>query len=228
MILKPGPSCSELYYLYYSTSVIVLGAKSTDEFFHPHLKHPGFLSKIIPFVTSEWLSAIYGNHQEVHLPGPVLVILESTPYNTCSSSVTLRSWSCVGPGIYVVLTTEGYFHLSVQVLWLWLSIHCLFFPPRLKEKLGLLWWLSGKEPTCQCRRWGFHPWVEKIPLEKEMATHSSILAWGSHGQRSMVGYSPLNNRESDTTESLNNNSKITNRDLSFKFNLNDRKEHFYE
>ena len=53
MILKPGPSRSELYYLYYSTSVVVLGAKSTDEFFHSHLKHPGFLSKIIPFVTSE-------------------------------------------------------------------------------------------------------------------------------------------------------------------------------
>ena len=27
------------------------------------------------------------------------------------------------------------------------------------------------------------------PLEKEMATHSSILAWRSHGQRSLVGYS---------------------------------------
>ena len=29
----------------------------------------------------------------------------------------------------------------------------------------------------QCRRPGFDPWVGKIPLEKEMATHSSILAW---------------------------------------------------
>ena len=27
-------------------------------------------------------------------------------------------------------------------------------------------------------------------LEKEMATHSSILAWEIHGQRSLVGYSP--------------------------------------
>jgi len=26
--------------------------------------------------------------------------------------------------------------------------------------------------------------------EKEMATHSSILAWKSNGQRSLVGYSP--------------------------------------
>ena len=27
-------------------------------------------------------------------------------------------------------------------------------------------------------------------LEKETATHSSILAWKPHGQRSLVGYSP--------------------------------------
>ena len=30
----------------------------------------------------------------------------------------------------------------------------------------------------------------KDPLEKRMATQSSILAWESHGQRSLVGYSP--------------------------------------
>ena len=30
----------------------------------------------------------------------------------------------------------------------------------------------------------------KNPLEKEMATHSSILAWKSHGQRSLMGYGP--------------------------------------
>ena len=38
-------------------------------------------------------------------------------------------------------------------------------------------WLSGKESTRQCRRWEFDPWVGKIPLEKEMAAHSSFLAW---------------------------------------------------
>ena len=27
-------------------------------------------------------------------------------------------------------------------------------------------------------------------LEKEMATHSSVLAWKLHGQRSWAGYSP--------------------------------------
>ena len=32
------------------------------------------------------------------------------------------------------------------------------------------------------------------PLEKETATHSSILAWESHGQRSLVGYSPCDHK----------------------------------
>ena len=31
---------------------------------------------------------------------------------------------------------------------------------------------------------------QEDPLEKEMATHCSILAWKSHGQRNLVGYSP--------------------------------------
>ena len=44
-------------------------------------------------------------------------------------------------------------------------------------------------------------WVQSLgqkdPLEKEMATHSSILAWNTpHGQRSLVGYSPWGHKES--------------------------------
>ena len=38
------------------------------------------------------------------------------------------------------------------------------------------------------------------PLEKGMATHSSILAWKCRGQRSLAGYSPQGCKESDTTE----------------------------
>ena len=30
----------------------------------------------------------------------------------------------------------------------------------------------------------------KLQLEEEMAIHSGILAWNSHGQKSLVGYSP--------------------------------------
>ena len=39
-------------------------------------------------------------------------------------------------------------------------------------------WISGKESACQWRRW-MQVWSlgQKDPLEKEIATHSSILAW---------------------------------------------------
>ena len=47
-------------------------------------------------------------------------------------------------------------------------------------------------------------WVRSLgqedPLEEEMATYSSIFAGKSHGQRTLVGYSPWGCKESDTTE----------------------------
>jgi len=47
-------------------------------------------------------------------------------------------------------------------------------------------------------------WVQSLgwedPLEEEMAAHSNILAGKSHGQRSLVGYSPWSCKESDMTE----------------------------
>ena len=41
---------------------------------------------------------------------------------------------------------------------------------------------------------------QEDPLEKEMATHSSILAWKIYGQRSLAGCSPGDSEESDMTE----------------------------
>ena len=52
--------------------------------------------------------------------------------------------------------------------------------------------------NARCRRRGFNPWVTKIPWEEEMATHSSILAEITRGQRSLVGYSPWGSKELDT------------------------------
>ena len=49
-------------------------------------------------------------------------------------------------------------------------------------------------------------WVQsqgwEDPLEEGMATHSSILAWRTHGQRNLAGYCPWGREESDTTERL--------------------------
>ena len=41
---------------------------------------------------------------------------------------------------------------------------------------GLPWWLSGKESACQAGDMCSQP-GSGSPLEKEMATHSNILAW---------------------------------------------------
>ena len=41
-------------------------------------------------------------------------------------------------------------------------------------------WCSGKDAVCNAgdtRNCRFNPWVRKIPLEKGMATHSTILVW---------------------------------------------------
>ena len=45
-------------------------------------------------------------------------------------------------------------------------------------------------------------WDQEDPLEKRMVTHSSILAWKSHGKRDLVGYSLGGHKELDTTERL--------------------------
>ena len=41
---------------------------------------------------------------------------------------------------------------------------------------GFPWLLRGKESACQCRR-QVQALGQEDPLEKEMATHSSIPAW---------------------------------------------------
>ena len=47
-------------------------------------------------------------------------------------------------------------------------------------------------------------WVQSLgredPLEEEMATHSSVLAWRFHGQRSPADYIPWDPKELDVTE----------------------------
>ena len=61
---------------------------------------------------------------------------------------------------------------------------------------------AGKEPTCQCRRCkrGFSPWLGKIPWRRKWQPAPVFLPGKSHGERSLVGYSPWDHKESDTTE----------------------------
>ena len=48
--------------------------------------------------------------------------------------------------------------------------------------------LSGKEFVLPVQKMQVRSLGWEDPREKEMATHSSILAWEIHGQRSLAGY----------------------------------------
>ena len=61
-------------------------------------------------------------------------------------------------------------------------------------------WLSGKRSACQCRRGGFSPWVGMIPWRRKWQPTLEFLPGKSHEQRSMAGYSPWGQKESDTTK----------------------------
>ena len=61
------------------------------------------------------------------------------------------------------------------------------------------WWLSGKEPACQCRRCGFKSWVKKIPWRRKWQPTPVFLPGKSHGQRRLVGYNSWGLKESDAT-----------------------------
>ena len=57
---------------------------------------------------------------------------------------------------------------------------------------------TGEEMRVRCLS-------QEDPMEKEMATHSTILAWQIPGQRSGVSYSLQCCKEANLTERLNNN-----------------------
>ena len=48
--------------------------------------------------------------------------------------------------------------------------------------------------------WQIRSLGQDDPLKKGLATHLSLLAGESHGQRSLMGYSPRGHKESDPTE----------------------------
>ena len=61
-----------------------------------------------------------------------------------------------------------------------LFLHLLISRCKVIVTMGFPGGASAKEPIYQCRRLkrcGFYPWVEKIPLEEGVVTHSSIFAW---------------------------------------------------
>ena len=70
----------------------------------------------------------------------------------------------------------------------------------LSSILGLPWWLSGKEYTCNAGDLGSIPGVKRSPA----GDHGNSLQYSclenSHRQRSLADYSPWGRKEVDTAE----------------------------
>ena len=55
-------------------------------------------------------------------------------------------------------------------------------------------------PVQEMKRCGFSPWVRKIPRRRARQPTPVFLPGESHGQRSLMGYSPWSHKESGTAE----------------------------
>ena len=93
--------------------------------------------------------------------------------------------------IFTCSCPKTFIELSCKTLRIYFNTHM--------NILGLPWWLSGKESTCQCRRYGVQSLGQDDPLEEVRQPTPVFLPGKSHAQRSLVGYSPWDLKESDTT-----------------------------
>ena len=110
------------------------------------------------------------------------------------SFLWLRILHCMGGLCFICLSpTAGQWAVSTFQL-LWVVLLWTFVYKYLSE---LARWLSGKESVCQWRRrrrCGFSPWVRKIPWRRTWPPTPVFWPGESHGQRSLVGYSPWSQR----------------------------------
>ena len=93
----------------------------------------------------------------------------------------------------ILMLRKDIFTYSWALIWLkWLFIDPLRASPVVQRLKNLP---AIRETWVRSMGW-------EDSVEKEVATHSSILPGESHGWRSLVGYSPQCHKESDTTERL--------------------------
>ena len=71
----------------------------------------------------------------------------------------------------------------------------------------------------RCKRHRFDPWVRMIPWRRSWQLTLVFLPGESHGQRSLVGYSPQSHKELDTAEVENSAVATGLEKISFHSNL---------
>ena len=87
---------------------------------------------------------------------------------------------------------ERFVHIPTCI-WLYHYFLIPAVPPEAFIALSFPGGASGKEPVCQCRRFkrcGFDPGVWKIPWRRKWQPSPIFLPGESHGQRSLMSYSP--------------------------------------
>ena len=127
-------------------------------------------------------------------PGPIHPLPASTAaYSLCrethSTSLKLKQHTqafhieaLITP--YLFISTDPYCltHSSHT-----LHLHTLVCP---HSPTGLPWWVRQSRICLQCGRPRFSPWVGKVPWRRKWQPTPVFVPGESHGQRSLVGYSP--------------------------------------
>ena len=92
----------------------------------------------------------------------------------------------------------------------------------LKEIKPFLGFPGGSEvkgPACTAGDLGSIPGLERFPWRREWQPTPVLLPGESHGQRSLVGYSPRGRKESDTTERLHFHFQTFSRFSFLRYNV---------
>ena len=124
----------------------------------------------------------------IYLAGLLFICSWSSPQHVSYLLSSLSPW-------------QNYMH--VHYIYIYIYTHTLYIYIYTHTYTHIQYYMccpgggSGKEPNCQCRRYGFNPWVWKIPWKREWLSTPVILPGKSHGQTSQMGYSPQGHKESE-------------------------------
>ena len=68
------------------------------------------------------------------------------------------------------------------------------------DNMPVHWWFRRNRISLQCGGPGFDPWVRKISWRREWLPTSVFLLGESHGQKSLVRYSPWSHKETQLSD----------------------------
>ena len=111
----------------------------------------------------------------------------SHPYTITRNTIALTTWMFVGKVMSVCSISPTNVLLN----------------PTVKGGFSGGTVVKKKKPICKCRRpkkYGFNPWIGKIPWRRKWQATPVFLPGKPHGQRNLVGYSPWSHNGLDTTD----------------------------